>query len=231
MAGVLNEVELRVLGVLIEKSLSQPGGYPLTLNAVLLGANQSQNREPVLDLTEADVATAIHTLGGRQLVRHAPTAPGARSNRFEHLAEQCFGWDKREQAVMAELILRDRQTPGELRSRANRMTPIPDLEAVAAILQDLMGRDPPCVEELQREPGRSAIRFRQLLAGDDGSESADATVPRTLEEETSGGSCEEASLARRVSELEERVAHLSGVVAGLLKSRTESADCGDAPVV
>ena len=86
MTIALNELERRVLGVLIEKSLSQPGSYPMTLNAILLGSNQQQNRDPVLNLTEAGVGTALHALGLKELAKQAPPAPGARANRFEHNA-------------------------------------------------------------------------------------------------------------------------------------------------
>ncbi len=185
MAVVLKDVELRVLGVLIEKSLTHPKSYPLTLNAILLGSNQKQNREPVLDLTEAEIASALYSLQQKELVDHAPTAPGARSNRFEHRVVDTLHWDRREQAVMAELMLRSRQTAGELRTRGSRMTPIPDMEAVNAIISGLMERDPPFVEELPREPGRSANRFRHLLTGGDARSAVPSAEPATPVRESS----------------------------------------------
>ncbi len=163
MSITLNEVELRVLGVLIEKSLSQAGSYPLTINAVLLGANQKQNREPVVEHSEGDVSRALHTLANKNLVKQAAPGMGARSNRFEHNVVERFHWDRREQAVMAELMLRGRQTAGELRTRGSRMTPIPDLPAVHSVLAALANYETPFAEELPREPGRSTTRFRHLL--------------------------------------------------------------------
>ena len=213
MAMVLNEVELRVLGVLLEKSLSQPGSYPMSLNSIRLGANQKQNREPVLDLVEADVATALHTLERKQLVKQASPDYGARVNRFAHNVVERIQWDRRDQAVMAELMLRGCQTAGELRTRGSRMTPIPDLEAVGAILQGLMTHDPPYVEELPREPGRSTTRFCHLLTA------AAAEEPEPVEIAVAEGPAEsEGSLARRVAVLEQQVAQIMETVDELAKS-------------
>ena len=231
MPITLNDLELRVLGVLIEKSLAQPAGYPLTLNAVLLGANQKQNRAPVLDVTEAEVATALHTLAQKQLVAHATPAPGARANRFKHQVLEVFHWDRREQAVMAELILRGPQTSGELRTRGCRMTPIPDLEAVAGILRSLAGGDPPFVEELPREPGRSANRFRHLLSAEKADETTVAGAVRSVTDSPSARGPEEESLAARVAKLEDQVAGLTEAVAKLRRNRGETIDDPDHPVV
>ncbi len=231
MPITLNDIELRVLGVLMEKSLAQPAGYPLTLNALLLGANQKQNRAPVLDLTEAEVATALHTLELKRLVGHATPALGARANRFEHQALDVFQWDRREQAVMAELILRGPQTAGELRTRGSRMTPIPDLEAVAAILTELAGGDLPFVKELPREPGRSANRFRHLLSAEAADETTVAAGARPVADSLSAKGLEEESLAARVAGLEEQVAGLTEAVAELRRNRSETIDDPDHPVV
>jgi len=163
MAVQLNDVELRVLGVLIEKSLSQPGSYPMTVNSVLLGANQKQNRDPVVEFTVADVTRTLYTLQQKQIVKQAPPSPSARANRFEHNVVERFHWDRREQAVLAELMMRGRQTPGELRTRASRMTPFQDLPAVIVVLEALARYETPFVKELPREPGRSANRWRHLL--------------------------------------------------------------------
>ena len=231
MPVTLNDIELRVLGVLIEKSLAQPAGYPLTLNAVLLGANQKQNRAPVLELTEAEVATALHTLEQKHLVAHATPALGARANRFEHQVLDVFKWDRREQAVMAELILRGPQTAGELRTRGSRMTPIPDLEAVAAILTELTGGEPRFVEELPREPGRSANRFRHLLSAATTDETEVAGGARPAVDTPPGKGLEDEALAARVAKLEEQVAGLTEAVAELRRNRSAAIDDPDHPVV
>ncbi len=233
MSITLNEVELRVLGVLIEKSLSQAGTYPLTINAVLLGVNQKQNREPVVEHSEADVSRALHTLANKNLVKQAAPSMGARSNRFEHNVVERFHWDRREQAVMAELMLRGRQTAGELRTRASRMTQIPDLPAALAILTALAAYETPFAEELPREPGRSTTRFRHLL-GEVANSQEDASVaeqaetpvpsdvpatPVTPADSTAPDSeSEPGSLADRVAALEGRVAELSRTVESLFKS-------------
>ncbi len=240
----LDKVEVRVLGVLIEKSLSQSGSYPLTLNAVVLGANQKQNREPVLSLSETEVGRVLHSLERKKLVGYASVGAGARANRFEHHVAEQLKWDRREQAVMAELMLRDRQTIGELRTRASRMTPFPDLPAVAAVLDSLAAYDPPCVEELPREPGRSASRYRHLIGEDStvGEPAAPApsaaaipavssgdesptSLPAGIESAPSSATANDpaaaagtatiASLTARVAELEERVTRLAEEVAEL----------------
>ena len=159
----LDPIELRVLGVLIEKSLTQAGSYPLTMNAIVLGANQKQNRDPVLSLSEGEVARALGSLERKQLVAQAPPAPGARANRFQHRVVNELRWDRRDQAIMAELMLRGRQTAGELRTHASRMTSFADIGSVLNTLQELAAREPSFVEELPREPGRSANRWRHLI--------------------------------------------------------------------
>jgi len=162
----LSEAEIRVLGVLIEKSLTQSGSHPMTINAILVGANQLQNRDPVVEYSEAQVSTALGELIRKKLAVQAPPEPSARANRFGHRVVEEFHWDRREQAVMAELLLRGRQTAGELRSRASRMSLFADIGAVVTTLEELQHRGPKFVEELPREPGRSTTRFRHLLSNE-----------------------------------------------------------------
>lgn len=172
MAIQLDEFEIRVLGVLMEKALTQPNSYPMTLNAIQLGANQKQNRDPVVEFGDGEISAAVHRLQRKELVKQAPPSASARANRFEHCVVERLGWDRRQQAVMAELMLRGRQTAGELRARASRMTSIPDLSSVSHILQELANLDPPMVKELTREPGRSVTRFRHLIGAESGTEAA-----------------------------------------------------------
>src|SRR5436190_18836415 len=109
----------RVLGVLMEKALTTPGGYPMTLNSLVTGCNQLTCREPITQLTEGEVGRALHELQTWRegpLVRQAEGDRTARASRFEHLAEQRFAWDKRQRAIMAELLLRGPQTAGELKT-------------------------------------------------------------------------------------------------------------------
>ncbi len=221
MSMTLNQVELRVLGVLIEKSMSQPAGYPLTLNAVSLGANQKQNRDPVVEFAEADIARAVHTLQTKDLVKQSAPSSGARVNRFELNVVQRFQWDRRDQAIMAELMLRGHQTAGELRTRASRMTSIPDLPAALSILTALASHDPPFVEELPREPGRSTNRFRHLLSSEP---AAEEPVPQNTETIAPKPGDTDAALPERVGKLEAKVTQLALVVEELQKSVAATID-------
>jgi hypothetical protein len=191
----LSDVEQRVLGVLIEKSLTQPAGYPMTINALVLGANQRQNRDPVTAYSDTDVSRALHSLSLKQLVRQAPPGPGARANRFEHNVVEACQWDRRDQAVLAELLLRGRQTAGELRGRAARMTAFPDLASVTTTLEALARREPRLVEELPREPGRSANRFRHLLSTAPPPTPADGVVHGTVLSQPVSGLAPQSGLA------------------------------------
>lgn len=228
----LSDVELRVLGVLIEKSMTQPSSYPLTLNAITLGANQLQNRDPVVQYSDSDVSAAIRTLTHKKLIEQAPPSPGARANRFRHCAAELFRWDRRQQAVMAELMLRGRQTAGELRSRASRMMSFPDVESVSVTLRELMGMQPAYVEELPREPGRSANRFRHRLSADAGAEAAaSAAVVHPAEAGAPAEVAAGPSLAERMSLLEQRVDELAAGLRRIAEARGIGFDAGAADEV
>ena len=167
MATSFNPVQRRVLGVLIEKTLTQGGSDGLSLNSILIGCNQKTNREPVVEYAEGDVARTVRELMDMQLAAQAPPEPGARVNRFGHRVEERLGWGRREQAVMAELLVRGPQTVGELRGRIGRMNVHLDVLGVQAILDELGSREPPPLVVLPREPGRSAVRYRHTLDADD----------------------------------------------------------------
>lgn len=218
MPQEMNAVELRVLGVMVEKSLTQPNAYPMTINSIRLAANQVQNRDPVMELSDADVSRALHSLQLKQLTAQAPPHPGERANKFKHRVVEVFHWDPREQAVMTELMLRGRQTAGELRNRASRMTSLQDLESVVTILEGLKRTTPVFVEELPREPGKSANRYRHLLGGDD---TGEAHVVAAVESraESAGGHAAPSSkeILERVSTLEAQVAYLMRSVSELQK--------------
>lgn len=236
MALTLDDAEQRILGVLMEKCLSQPGSYPLTLNMIVLGANQKQNRDPVVEFPERELARALHSLQTRNLVGQARSAIGARANRFEHRVVEQLGWDRREQAVMAELMLRGRQTVGELRTRASRMTPFSDLASVMATLDVLAGGDTAYVEELEREPGRSTTRFRHLVcsaAPRDGSGAPDGSVVESVAEAVVAPVSSEPGepLAERVAALERRVAELSRDLDAIKKREAVAVDAGESPPV
>jgi uncharacterized protein len=241
MLPELDDIELRVLGVLIEKSLSQPGIYPLTINAIIQGANQKQNRDPVMELTEADVARALGRLQQKSLAEQAPPAPGARANRFKHSVVEKFQWDRRDQAIMAELMIRGRQTPGELRTHASRLTPFGDLESVQATLRELAGKETPFVMELPREPGRSANRWKHMLGGDGVAVGAGEQGRSTSTEAESGveassqvvaesATSDLAQLVNRLVRLEARVECLEREVARLQGSGRSGAHLSDEQV-
>ncbi len=163
MEWVLNEIERRVLGVLMEKAMTQPDYYPMTLNAITAGCSQRSNRDPVMELDEIAVQAALDTLRQRGLVEHVLPAPGGRTDRFRHKVEARFAWSPRERAVVAELLLRGPQTVGELRTRCSRMVPFDNLEIVGNILEMLQSSDPPVVAPLPRESGHATVRYTHLF--------------------------------------------------------------------
>jgi uncharacterized protein YceH (UPF0502 family) len=158
----LNEIEIRVLGSLMEKEITTPEYYPLSLNALVNACNQKSNREPAMNLEEDSVREALHSLSEKMLARSAATE--GRVAKYEHRLQEEFNFSRHEAAVMCELFLRGPQTPGELRSRASRMQPFDDLGQVQTTLQRLMKREPPLVKVLPRQPGTKEVRYTQLLS-------------------------------------------------------------------
>lgn len=161
----LTKDECRVLGVLVEKALTTPAQYPLTLNAVTVGCNQKNNRDPVTNFDEERVFDAIDRLRGRGLVRELMLS-GSRVSKFRHMAREVMEITTSELVILTELMLRGPQTVGELRGRATRMHPIESLEEAQAILDGLMGKAEPMVRELPPAPGSRAKRYVQLLCPD-----------------------------------------------------------------
>ena len=161
----LTKDECRVLGVLVEKALTTPAQYPLTLNAVTVGCNQKNNRDPVTNFDEERVFDAIDKLRQRGLVRELMLS-GSRVSKFRHMAREVMEVTTAELVVLTELMLRGPQTLGELRGRASRMHPIESLEEVQATVEGLMNRPEPMVRELPAAPGTRAKRYVQLLCPD-----------------------------------------------------------------
>jgi len=157
--------ESRVLGVLIEKATTTPDQYPLTLNAVVNGSNQKNNRDPVLTIDENRAFEALEGLRTKRLVVRADMA-GSRVNKYKHLAGETLSARAAEVAILAELLLRGPQTLGELRGRASRMHPFESLDAVKDMLTALMSREEPLVRQLLPVPGSRAERYVQLLCPD-----------------------------------------------------------------
>jgi uncharacterized protein YceH (UPF0502 family) len=161
----LTENEVRVLGSLIEKDITTPEYYPLSLNALLNACNQKSNRDPVMNLDEAAVREALHSLDGQSLVRSV-SASDSRVTKYEHRLQEAYNFYRHETAIVCVLLLRGPQTPGELRTRAERMHPFDDLAAVQSSLQHLMKREPPLVKVLPRLPGTKEARYAHLFSGD-----------------------------------------------------------------
>ncbi|MFN7959409.1 MAG: DUF480 domain-containing protein [Holophagaceae bacterium] len=157
----LSPLECRVLGCLLEKQLSTPDVYPLSMNSLLNACNQSSNRDPVLALTESEVQGAVEALIGRRLAEHWP----GRVLKVAHTAKPTWNLSVQEGALLAELLLRGPQTPGELRTNTRRMYAFPDLAEVEGCLAVLIEADPPLVVRLPRAPGAREARVAHLLAG------------------------------------------------------------------
>jgi uncharacterized protein YceH (UPF0502 family) len=164
MDFLLDDIEVRVLGCLVEKDLATPEYYPLTLNALTNACNQKSNRDPVMQMLETDVVRALDKLRQKQLALQS--AEGVRAAKYCHNVDGRLNLDPEEMAVLAELLLRGPQTVGELRTRAERMCPIGDLQDVEELLQNLLKRDNPLVFRMPRQPGRKESRFAHLLAGE-----------------------------------------------------------------
>jgi uncharacterized protein YceH (UPF0502 family) len=208
---VLNEMEARVLGALLEKEITTPDYYPLSLNSLVNACNQKSNRDPVMNVDEDSVRDALRTLQDNSLARSVSAVDG-RVTKYEHRLQEAFNFDRREAALFCELLLRGPQTTGELRTRAERMHPFDDLSEAQSALQRLMNREPPLVKVLARQPGTKESRYMHLLSGHvkrvsstDGRE-----VPVPLEGEKMDGfsrlSSEMAELQRDVADLKQQFA-------------------------
>lgn len=159
----LDDIEVRVLGSLVEKELTTPEYYPLSLNSLTNACNQKSNRDPAISLSEEDVVKALDSLRFKQLV--VLSADGGRVPKYRHLLAEKMGLIPAEQAIICELLVRGPQTLGELRTRGERMYPFGDLAALEEVLQELMQRDKPLVALLPRQPGRKEGRYAQLFSG------------------------------------------------------------------
>ena len=200
---ILTAIETRVLGALIEKDITTPDYYPLSLNALVNACNQKNNRDPVMTLDESLVRDALATLQEKRL---AGPASGAdrRVTKFEHRLQEVFNFDRREIAVVCVLLLRGPQTPGELRSRTDRMYHFEALEDVISTLERLAQREPPLARVLPRQPGTKESRYTHLFSGEPPASAEDVYVARAPSPETAG----EISLSDRVRTLEDEVSRL-----------------------
>ncbi len=160
----LTPEEARVLGCLLEKERTTPDAYPLTLNALVGACNQSTNREPVVSYDEATVEDALTSLREQGLARRG-MYPGSRVTKHRHAADEQLGLTRPQLALLAVLLLRGPQTPGELKARTERLHRFAQLDDLDAGLDSLMSREPPLVAKLAREPGRKEARYVELLSG------------------------------------------------------------------
>ena len=212
---VLNDVEARVLGALIEKDITTPDYYPLSLNSLVNACNQKNNRDPVMALDEAAVRDA---LSGLQELRLAGPAGGAdsRVTKYEHRMQNVLNLSRGETAVLCVLLLRGPQTPGELRGRTERMHSFEGLDAVQASLQKLMQREPPLAAVLPRQPGTKESRYAHLLSGPmDAAEFAAQGPPPVVA--VSGTDMRVLRLEEQVASLRNEVSELKQMFEGFRK--------------
>jgi len=202
MSLELSEADVRVLGALVEKEIATPEYYPLSLNALLNACNQKSNREPVTALDEDAVRKALRSLTDQALVRSA--GGDSRVAKFEHRLNELYNFHRHEIAVLCVLLLRGPQTPGELRTRSERLYPFEDLEAVHSALNLLMRREPPLVKILPRQPGTKESRFMHLFCGD---ESA-VRDPEAVREADSTQSPTSSRDSERIAQLESDIVEL-----------------------
>ena len=204
-------MEARVLGALLEKEITTPDYYPLSLNSLVNACSQKSNRDPVMNLDEGSVRDALRTLHDNSLARSV-SAADSRVTKYEHRLQEAFNLDRREAALFCELLLRGPQTPGELRTRAERMHQFDDLSEAQSALQRLMNREPPLVKVLARQPGTKESRYMHLLSDDAKpvSSAAGREVPAAPEQEKMDGlsrlSSEMAELRSDMADLKQQFA-------------------------
>ncbi len=170
----LSPEEVRVLGCLLEKQRTTPDTYPLTLNALRAACNQSTNREPVVAYDEETVRDALDRLGRRRFTR-LTSYHGSRAAKFRHLLDEALQIGPEEQAVLAVMMLRGPQTPGELLQRTERLHRFPDMEALHALLDRLQERE--LVARYDRRPGQREDRYGHLLGAEADEEPSTAPPP------------------------------------------------------
>jgi uncharacterized protein YceH (UPF0502 family) len=201
----LDALEIRVLGVLLEKEQTTPEVCPLTVNAILAGCNQKTNREPVMELTEGQVVEALERLRQEVLVWRSE---GARSEKWQQSVVRRWGLDRAGKALMTLLLLRGAQTPGELRTRSERLHPFATLQQVEDGLQGMATIDEPLVAEQPRRAGQKEIRWIHLVG--EILEPEAVTAPPEVVGKPSGP-----ALSERVARLEETVQRLEAELAEL----------------
>jgi len=217
-------VEIRVVGCMLEKQRATPDAYPLSLNALRLACNQSTNRDPVVDYDEATVVEALRRTALKGWTRLASGA-GSRARRYRHLMDEAFDADDAELSLLAVLMLRGVQTPGELKQRADRLHAFADLSAVHETLERLVERG--YAERLPRRPGQKEERYRQLLGGEEGDASPSpvgGTDTAPVPGASAGG-----TVPDRLDRLERELGELREQVLGLREALGEEPASSDPP--
>jgi uncharacterized protein YceH (UPF0502 family) len=215
--------EARVLGVLVEKAQTTPAQYPMTLNAMVAGANQKNNRDPVTNLSEEQVLEALEGLRAKRLANEVMLS-GSRVQKYRHIAREALEIGTSELVILAELLLRGPQTLGELRGRASRMHPLESTDIVKNIIESLMNREAGAlVKELPPAPGDRSPRYMQLLCPNLHPENA--PVQAFAGEPTGripvSSPAQSADILNRIAELESEVAHLRRAVQAMAESLGE----------
>ncbi len=207
---MLNDIEVRVLGSLVEKQVTTPEYYPLTLNALTLACNQKNNRNPVTSYDESMVAQALETLREKNLVYvfHGSTS---RAPKYKHVMPEVMHLSAPELAIICVMMLRGPQTPGELRGNASRLYEFSGLEEIQQVLDSLISREPePLVMRLPRQSGQKEARFAHLLSGP-------IDVETSIVEQSVKASTPRQNQSERVDKLEQEVATLTEAMQKLQK--------------
>ena len=194
----LSPEEARVVGALVEKELSTPEYYPMTLNALVTACNQKTNRDPVVSFMEREVAEAVEALERKRLVGSATSSYG-RAVKYRHALAEVLSLTRPQLAVLASLLLRGPETTGELRGRTGRMHTFESLEDVDAVLDVLMEHEPPYIARLPRRPGQKESRYAQMLTGE----------PDLSEDDAEPGGSRLEQLEQQVAHLHERIEELA----------------------
>ena len=222
----ITSVEARVLGALVEKEITTPEYYPLSLNALVNACNQKSNREPVMNLDEDAVVAAMRALDAREFAGAANTTD-SRVRKYEHRLQEVFNFTRPETAVLCVLLLRGAQTPGEIRGRAERLHHFEELDEVVMALGKLMKREPSMVAVLPRQPGTKESRYLELMSGEAGAVAAQSSATGSARSasardeafsqhiENAAPSARRDGSGERVARLEAEVAELRGEIAAL----------------
>lgn len=203
MSAYLSEIEARIVGCLVEKQLTTPEYYPLTLNALTAACNQKSNRDPVMSLGETELLAAVDSLRDKNLV-YLYYGTGTRTVKYKHMVQSVYEVDDAGTAILTVLMLRGPQTIGEIRERTGRLHEFSDLNEVQSTLDELARRDEPLIIKLERQPGQKEARYAHLLSG----EIDVSSLPTSSEKRSTS-----AADSSRVEALETEVAALKNALA------------------